>query len=740
MKYMDFHSLTVIVLLLWHIKVLQCASKFEVELDLDKGLVVIPPVQGSKSQVHLIHGPTTSSKPGMCDGQALVRLDFSGPYKKAKIELMYGREPRLWTATISDSERSYGFGSNYDFSSNCASVQLYNRQFRIYSNRLPGYMFKTIDGDSLMTVLDDVVDKGVNMTIDISDETVNWKTHSGNRTKFFYDVKPPFRNNKYLFTLSGQAPVYGPPTDSYVYAGFNRVPYGNFHNGSGLCRVKITFKRDLRKDSSCATGEHDCDKEHAICIPTKRSYKCSCKLGFHGVDGRKCKEYNPCSIAKGGCEHFCQNNGGRVSCSCQEGFTLHPNMRNCRRDEQVSIISKKVRVRLEQVLPCKRKELKDEILAKLQKKFLSQEVCNIPCKILNLQLRCKQQKGQTGKVEKVSVSFDIELNESAIATSKFCNNSCVKCQMEERLKKMIYDLRIHADNNKLNVSVDDQIFTVLRKSVRVQKETNHCSKEKSRPRRRPVSRCRRGEYFDVFLNQCMNCSRGTYQPNKSENFCFRCPGNTTTLFRGATDISQCIETKCGGNLTSLTGAITSPNHPDPYPKGIECVWHIRCPKDRRLLMLIPNISIPLTTDCSDHLVMRENASPFSKTTYYKCETYMNPVTFISRSKDLYVKFSSKSSDEMADGFKMFYVTFEEKYRELVASIVENGTLYGNSSLQRILKDENLVTQILATMAEPRSFFSNKRQSLTFKKNFPEFYDFAEKKVREILYIGPPTRR
>ena len=39
---------------------------------------------------------------------------------------------------------------------------------------------------------------------------------------------------------------------------------------------------------------------------------------------------------------------------------------------------------------------------------------------------------------------------------------------------------------------------------------------------------------------------------------------------------------------------------------------------------------------------------------------MNPVTFISRSKDLYVKFSSKSSDETADGFKMFYVTFEGK--------------------------------------------------------------------------------
>ena len=77
-------------------------------------------------------------------------------------------------------------------------------------------------------------------------------------------------------------------------------------------------------------------------------------------------------------------------------------------------------------------------------------------------------------------------------------------------------------------------------------------------------------------------------------------------------------------------------------------------------MLIPNISLPLTTDCSDHLIMRENASPFSKTTYYACESYTNPVSFISRSKDLYIKFTSKSSNAMAEGFKIFYVTFEGK--------------------------------------------------------------------------------
>ena len=114
----------------------------------------------------------------------------------------------------------------------------------------------------------------------------------------------------------------------------------------------------------------------------------------------------------------------------------------------------------------------------------------------------------------------------------------------------------------------------------------------------------------------------------------------------------------------MSGVITSPNHPDPYPKGIECVWNIRCPEGRGLLLLIPNISLPLTTDCSDHLIMRKNASPFSKTTYYACESYDNPVAFISRSKDLYVKFTSKSTNEMAEGFKIFYVTFQGRWFSL----------------------------------------------------------------------------
>ena len=144
--------------------------------------------------------------------------------------------------------------------------------------------------------------------------------------------------------------------------------------------------------------------------------------------------------------------------------------------EEVITISKKVRVRLTQISPCKYKDIKDQILTKLQKKILSQaEVCNFPCKISKLQLRCPLRKGE----RVVSVSFEIQMDQNVISTSKHCNNTCMKCQMEERLQRMISAIRTLTDNNKLNVSVYDQTFTVTRKSLRViTRESDNCFKEK----------------------------------------------------------------------------------------------------------------------------------------------------------------------------------------------------------------------------------------------------------------------
>ena len=126
--------------------------------------------------------------------------------------------------------------------------------------------------------------------------------------------------------------------------------------------------------------------------------------------------------------------------------------------------------------------MKDQILAKLQKKLFSQEECNFPCKIIKPQLRCKRGKGT------LIVNFDIQLDQTVISTSKFCNDTCMKCQMEERLQKMISVLRTLTDNNKLNLSVYDQTFTVIKKSLRIIKESDNCHREKTKRKLRRIGK------------------------------------------------------------------------------------------------------------------------------------------------------------------------------------------------------------------------------------------------------------
>lgn len=209
-------------------------------LDLNHGIVT-----GRHPYIQILQAPNPSTTI-QCSSQALIRLDFSGPYTKAKFELQYGGEPNLWSFLVSDSPAAYGFGGNHKYTSNCASVQVFNQQLRIYSNVLPGYRsFNSKDGHTLVDVEDNAVAKGSNLTVNISDRTVEWRAERYATNSFIdsYRLHPnreSLKNSPYLFTLSGQKTTVG-PTEYYVYAAFNRVPLGTFHNGSGLCQVKVSF-------------------------------------------------------------------------------------------------------------------------------------------------------------------------------------------------------------------------------------------------------------------------------------------------------------------------------------------------------------------------------------------------------------------------------------------------------------------------------------------------------------------
>uniref|UniRef100_A0A8C4NBD7 Signal peptide, CUB domain and EGF like domain containing 3 n=1 Tax=Eptatretus burgeri TaxID=7764 RepID=A0A8C4NBD7_EPTBU len=240
----------------------------------------------------------------------------------------------------------------------------------------------------------------------------------------------------------------------------------------------------------------------------------------------------------------------------------------------------------------------------------------------------------------------------------------------------------------------------------------------------------KGTNLDCGSHRCVRCSIGTYQPKFGQNFCIRCPGNTTTDFDGSTNISQCKNTMCGGELGEFTGYVESPNYPGDYPSNVECTWHISPSPNRRILVVVPEIFLPIDDECGDYLVMRKTASPFSVTTYETCQMYERPLAFTSRSRKLWIQFKSNEGNS-AKGFQVHYVTYDEDYQELIEDIVRDGRLYASENHQEILKDKNLIKVLFEVLAHPQNYF--KYTKADSKKMFPQsFIKFLHSKVSRFL--------
>lgn len=212
-----------------------CGARPDVEIDLKYGTV-----SGLANHPYIqLLAHTRPSVAGKCDGKALVRLDFNGPFRKARFKLMYGEKPKLWTLDIADSPASYGFGQNHRYTSNCAATQVINQQFRVYGNTHPGFRGKSMNGHTLVYLKDNLVDVGTNLTVEVGDEMLRWKAQNGKRSNYWQGNFGSLKQSN-LYMLSSQNTVYG-PQEQFVFAGFNRLPLSDLWSGSGLCHVKITL-------------------------------------------------------------------------------------------------------------------------------------------------------------------------------------------------------------------------------------------------------------------------------------------------------------------------------------------------------------------------------------------------------------------------------------------------------------------------------------------------------------------
>uniref|UniRef100_A0A7N8XVB4 Signal peptide, CUB and EGF-like domain-containing protein 2 n=1 Tax=Mastacembelus armatus TaxID=205130 RepID=A0A7N8XVB4_9TELE len=242
--------------------------------------------------------------------------------------------------------------------------------------------------------------------------------------------------------------------------------------------------------------------------------------------------------------------------------------------------------------------------------------------------------------------------------------------------------------------------------------------------------CSPGHYYNTSTHRCMRCPMGTFQAEFGQNYCVACPGNTTTDFDGSTNIMQCKNRQCGGELGDFTGYIESPNYPGNYPANIECTWTINPPPKRRILIVVPEIYLPIEDECGDYLVMRKNYLVHSITTYETCQTYERPIAFTSRSKRLWIQFRSNEGNS-GKGFQVQYVTYDEDYQELIEDIVRDGRLYASENHQEILKDKKLMKALFDVLAHPQNFFNYTAQES--REMFPKsFIRFLRSKVLRFL--------
>ncbi|XP_046746260.1 cubilin-like [Diprion similis] len=100
---------------------------------------------------------------------------------------------------------------------------------------------------------------------------------------------------------------------------------------------------------------------------------------------------------------------------------------------------------------------------------------------------------------------------------------------------------------------------------------------------------------------------------------------------------------CGGHLSTLTGVIKSPGHPQPYPENRVCEWFIYAPSRHQVVLNVRNFSIEADSSCrSDSLEIRNGGSKSSPLIGKYCGTEI-PKLISTFGNQMYLRFTSDNS-------------------------------------------------------------------------------------------------
>uniref|UniRef100_A0ABM5F8X2 Signal peptide, CUB and EGF-like domain-containing protein 2 isoform X5 n=1 Tax=Pogona vitticeps TaxID=103695 RepID=A0ABM5F8X2_9SAUR len=526
--------------------------------------------------------------------------------------------------------------------------------------------------------------------------------------------------------------------------------------GSFDCSCKKGFKllsdEKLCQDIDECSFERTCDH---ICINHPGTFECTCNQGYTLYGFTHCGDINECSINNGGCQHTCLNTLGDYQCHCNAGYKLHWNKKDCVDTCSLSCARKRTEKRLRKAIRTLRKVINKEQFH-IRLSGVDHEVTRKSSRILDTQEPCGLgQRHVDNRCASCSVgTYYHDEQEGCVLCPNGTyqdNEGQITCEPCPNFHNP-GNLKIAGARNISECggqcspgeySSDGFKPCLLCPFGMYQPEagrtscftcggglmTKHIGAVWFQDCETKVQ-CSPGHFYNTTTHRCIRCPVGTYQPEFGQNYCILCPGNTTTDYDGSTNVTQCKDRHCGGELGDFTGYIESPNYPGNYPANTECIWTINPPPKRRILIVVPEIFLPIEDDCGDYLVMRKSASSNSVTTYETCQTYERPIAFTSRSKKLWIQFKSNEGNS-AKGFQVPYVTYDEDYQELIEDIVRDGRLYASENHQEILKDKKLIKALFDVLAHPQNYFKYTAQES--REMFPRsFIRLLRSKVSRFL--------
>ncbi|KAG7482361.1 signal peptide, CUB and EGF-like domain-containing protein 2 isoform X4 [Solea senegalensis] len=541
------------------------------------------------------------------------------------------------------------------------------------------------------------------------------------------------------------------------------------HNNGGcehFCRNTIgSFECNCRKGFKLLADERSCQDidecffertcDHT-CVNFPGGFQCLCNKGYTMYGLAHCGDINECSVNNGGCEQGCENAMGGFECFCHPGYKLHWNRKDCIAEScDLNCVRRRSEKRLRKTIRTLRKSINREQFhlhfagsdyelsknpeppAELAGHCAGGQVlmgrkcvrCTVGTYYDAEQTRCvlcpagtyQDEEGQTScevcpgpegrDVSKTVGARNMSECGGQCSPGQYSHDGfmpCLPCPLGSYQPEVGRTTCFPCGGNLVTKRSGAVTFQECETKV-------HCSP---------------GHYYNTSTHRCIRCPTGTFQGEFGQNYCVSCPGNTTTDFDGSTNIMQCKNRQCGGELGDFTGFIESPNYPGNYPANIECTWTINPPPKRRILIVVPEIFLPIEDECGDYLVMRKSSLSNSVTTYETCQTYERPIAFTSRSKRLWIQFRSNEGNS-GKGFQVPYVTYDEDYQELIEDIVRDGRLYASENHQEILKDKKLMKALFDVLAHPQNFFNYTAQES--REMFPKsFIRFLRSKVLRFL--------